>query len=97
MNNTQNTTRATASNPATNPAGGNGDMLGKGVDYAERKAGHEQVCGVIMYPRSSADADCVPSLKSHATTEKISDGVRKGFKKLKRVVEQSLYAWAGMA
>jgi len=40
---------------------GGGDMLDKGVDFLERKTGHEQ---------------------SHSTTEKISDGIRKGFAKL---------------
>ncbi|EIN08903.1 hypothetical protein PUNSTDRAFT_134077 [Punctularia strigosozonata HHB-11173 SS5] len=49
--------------PTTQPmnqgAGGNGDMLDKGVDFAEREAGHEQ---------------------SHATTEKISDAARTGYK-----------------
>ncbi|KLO05257.1 hypothetical protein SCHPADRAFT_911136 [Schizopora paradoxa] len=40
--------------------GGGGDVLDKGVDFLERKAGHEQ---------------------SHSTTEKISDGLRKGFAK----------------
>jgi len=35
-------------------------MLDKGVDYLEKKGGHEQ---------------------SHSTTEKISDGIRKGFTK----------------
>ncbi|EJD07737.1 uncharacterized protein FOMMEDRAFT_150280 [Fomitiporia mediterranea MF3/22] len=49
-----NTTQNTAA------TGGNGDMLDKGVDFAERRAGHEQ---------------------SHSTTEKISDGIRKGFQK----------------
>ncbi|KAF8519746.1 hypothetical protein BU17DRAFT_89592 [Hysterangium stoloniferum] len=41
--------------------GGGGDPLDKGVDFVEKKAGHEQ---------------------SHSTTEKISDGVRKGFQKM---------------
>ncbi|TFK49405.1 hypothetical protein OE88DRAFT_1662974 [Heliocybe sulcata] len=50
-------------NPAatTQSTTGNGDMLDKGVDYAEKRAGHEQ---------------------SHSTTEKISDGLRKGFTKM---------------
>ncbi|KAL5504843.1 hypothetical protein ACEPAH_7506 [Sanghuangporus vaninii] len=51
MNNTQN----------NNNTSGDGDMLDKGVDFAEGKAGHKQ---------------------SHSTTEKISDGVRTGFKKI---------------
>ncbi|KAL5521213.1 hypothetical protein ACEPAG_9136 [Sanghuangporus baumii] len=59
MSNTQNT-GMTGSN-ANNASGGNGDMLDKGVDFAESKAGHEQ---------------------SHSTTEKISDGMRTGFKKI---------------
>ncbi|KAI5117889.1 hypothetical protein M0805_001974 [Coniferiporia weirii] len=42
-------------------AGGNGDALDKGVDFAEKKSGHEM---------------------SHSTTEKISDGIRTGFKKM---------------
>ncbi|SNX81869.1 uncharacterized protein MEPE_00574 [Melanopsichium pennsylvanicum] len=37
------------------------DALDKGVEWAEKKAGHEQ---------------------SASTTEKISDGIRSGFKKL---------------
>ncbi|KLO11191.1 hypothetical protein SCHPADRAFT_906216 [Schizopora paradoxa] len=41
--------------------GGGGDALDKGVDFLERKVGHEQ---------------------SHSTTEKISDGLRKGFQKM---------------
>ena len=40
---TDNTTGNTTGKPTGNTGGGNGDMLDKGVDFAERKAGHEQV------------------------------------------------------
>ncbi|KAH8109950.1 hypothetical protein DFH11DRAFT_1730692 [Phellopilus nigrolimitatus] len=54
-----------AGNAAQNANPGNGgsggDALDKGVDFAEKKSGHE------MNP---------------STTEKISDGIRTGFKKM---------------
>jgi len=45
----------------TGTSGSGGDMLDKGVSYAEKQTGHQQSAG---------------------TTEKISDGLRSGFKKL---------------
>ncbi|EPQ53641.1 hypothetical protein GLOTRDRAFT_117006 [Gloeophyllum trabeum ATCC 11539] len=59
MNTNTNNTTTGSTYPAQSTQG-NGDMLDKGVDYAEKRAGHEQ---------------------SHSTTEKISDGLRKGFQK----------------
>lgn len=62
-------------------ATGGGDVLDKGVDFLERKAGHEQVRWLSCLTSSGHN---LPNLcvQSHSTTEKISDGVRKGFAKM---------------
>ncbi|EIN08902.1 hypothetical protein PUNSTDRAFT_134076 [Punctularia strigosozonata HHB-11173 SS5] len=55
------TTQTNTAQQPTNTTASGGDALDKGVDFLEKKAGHEQ---------------------SHSTTEKISDGIRTGFKKM---------------